>query len=78
MDDSPSMKMLMEPWPLKCGQCKKVWAKAPLIAQATGNAPSICPDCMGKFLKMVNDPPKNAGSTITFNSWRSGRAEGEK
>lgn len=65
-----SVDLLMQPWPLKCTQCKREWAKFPLIGQALGNAPSLCPECLGKLWKVVNDPPPDAGTTITFNGWK--------
>lgn len=61
---------LNQPWPLNCQQCGVKWGEVPLIQKALGNTPAYCPECMLKFMKMVNDPPKNTGMTITFNGWK--------
>ena len=69
MNENAADSLLTQPWPLKCAWCGKVWAKMPLVAIAMGNAPSLCPECLVKYAKMIDNPSKK-GTTITFNSWK--------
>ncbi len=70
MSEETGFDLLSEHWPVKCSQCGKQWADAPLIAIAIGNTPVCCPDCMSKFLKLLDAPPKEAGTVITFKGWK--------